>query len=219
MGHALWLRKETTRRGYAWRQQRRARQLSSLRAACVPPCGDVGEALRYVPSGAGVSVETLRELATRGKRTSTSGKCSGEGAGARVAVRSVLEAHETAILELERQVSEVECLVNHVKILEKLLAHVQDIAFQTRDRSLTIDELGMNLETKVRDLEDFSTLVEEKQLSMAKRHDDLKEKVLHVEQQVTSLEEWGNDFTTNLNDIEARVDNLEQWGEEFAASL
>ena len=88
VGHALWLRKEAARRGYAWRQQQRARQLSSLRAACVPPGGNVGEALRYAPSGAGVLVEALRELATRGKRTSTSGTGSGEGAGARVAVSS-----------------------------------------------------------------------------------------------------------------------------------
>ena len=63
------------------------------------PCADVGEALRYAPSGAGVLVETLRELATRGTR----GKTSGEGAGARVAVRSVLEDHETAVLELEQE--------------------------------------------------------------------------------------------------------------------
>ena len=54
--------------------------------------------------------------------------------------RSV-EFHEQAILELERQVSEVECLVNHVKTLEQLLAQLQDIAFKTRDRSLTIAEL------------------------------------------------------------------------------
>ena len=70
-----------------------------------------GEALRLAPPGAGVLVETLRELATRGKRTSTSGKGSGKGAGARVAVRSVLEDHETAILELE---SQVEGLANDV---------------------------------------------------------------------------------------------------------
>ena len=76
--------------------------------------------------------------------------------------RSV-EFHEQAILELERQVSEVECLVNHVKTLEQLLAQLQDIAFQTRDKSLTIAELCMNLETNVRDLQDFSTIVEEKQ--------------------------------------------------------
>ena len=68
----------------------------------MPPGGDVGEALRYAPSGAGVLVEALRELATRG--TSSSGTGSGKGAGARVAVRSVLEDHETAILELERVV-------------------------------------------------------------------------------------------------------------------
>ena len=53
-------------------------------------------------------METLRELATRGKMTSTSGTGSGKGAGVRVAVRSVLEDHESAILELKRQVCEVE---------------------------------------------------------------------------------------------------------------
>ena len=72
------------------------------------PSGDVGEALRYAPSGAGVLVETLRDLATRGTSTSTSGKGAGEGVGARVAVRSVLEDHETAVLELERVVSSIE---------------------------------------------------------------------------------------------------------------
>ena len=44
--------------------------------------------MRLAPPGAGVLVE---ELATRGKSTSASGKCSGDVAGARVAVRSVLE--------------------------------------------------------------------------------------------------------------------------------
>ena len=77
--------------GTAWRQQRRAQQLCLLRAACVPAGVVVGEeALRLAPPGAGVLVEVLRELATRGKSTSTSGKSSGDGAGARVAVRSVL---------------------------------------------------------------------------------------------------------------------------------
>ena len=149
VGHALWLRKEAARRGYAWRQQQRARQLSSLRAACVPPGGNVGEALRYAPSGAGVLVESLRELATRGKRTSTGGTGSGEGAGARVAMRSVLEDHETAVLELERQVCEVECLVKHMKPLEQLVMQLQDTTFQTRDMSRTVAELGMKLETRV----------------------------------------------------------------------
>ena len=51
---ALWLPREAARRGYAWQLQRRARQLSSLRVACVPPCADVGEALRFAPSGTGV---------------------------------------------------------------------------------------------------------------------------------------------------------------------
>ena len=98
------------------------------------------------PRGAGVLVETLRELATRGTRTSTSGTGSGEGAGARVAVRSVLEDHETAILELERQVCEVECLVNHVKTLEQLVMQLQHTTSETRDVSRTVAELGTKLE-------------------------------------------------------------------------
>ena len=83
----------------------------------MPHSGNVGEALRYAPSGAGVLVEALLELATRGKRTSMSGTGSGKGAGARVAVRSVLEDHETAILELERQ---VEGLANDVDLFGRL---------------------------------------------------------------------------------------------------
>ena len=92
-----------------------------------------GEALRLAPPGAGVLVETLCELATRGKSTSTSGTGSGKGAGARVAVRSVLEDHETAILELERQVCVVEGLVNDVDLFGKLVSDLQDIAFKNRD--------------------------------------------------------------------------------------
>ena len=217
MGHALWLRKEAARRGYAWRQQQRARQLSSLRAACVPPGGNVGEALRYAPSGAGVLVEALRELATRGKRTRTSGTGSGEGAGARVAVRSLLEDHEMAILELER---EVECLVKYVDLLEKLAAQLQDIACQTKDRSLTIAELGMKFETRV-----------ERQVSVV---DMLETRVQETQQVVADL---GSSFTELEDDLEPRVDeiaksvlggskelqvlarsvkNLEQWGDEVA---
>ena len=220
MGHVLWLRKEAARRGYAWRQQQRARQLSSLRAACVPPGGNVGEALRYAPSGAGVLVEALRELATRGKRTSTSGTGSGEGAGARVAVRSVLEDHETAILELERQVCEVECLANHVKNLQHLLADLHDIAFKNRDRSLTVAELGMKLETRV-----------ERQVSVV---DMLETRVQDTQQVVADL---GSSFTELEDDLELRVDeiaksvldaskelqvlarsvkNLKRWGDEVA---
>ena len=186
----------------------------------MPPGGNVGEALWYAPSGAGVLVEALRELATGGKRTSTSGTGSGKGAGARVAVRSVLEDHETAILELERQVCEVECLVNHLDLLEKLVAQLQDIAYQTKDRSLTIAELGMKLETRV-----------EGQVSVV---DMLETRVQGTQQVVADL---GSSFTELEDDLELRVDeiaksvldsskepqvlarsvkNLEQWGDEGA---
>ena len=68
MACSQWLRKEAARQEYAWRQRRRAEQLCSLRAACVPLGGLVGgEALQLAPLGTGVLVETLRELATRGR--------------------------------------------------------------------------------------------------------------------------------------------------------
>ena len=146
----------------------------------MPPGGNVGEALRYAPSGAGVLVEALRELATRGKRTNTSGTVSGEGAGARVAVRSVLEDHETAILELERQVCEVE-----------LLAELQDIAFKNKDRSLTIAELGMKLETRV-----------ERQVSVL----DMLETTVQDTQQVVA--DLGSSFAELEDDLEMRVDEI-----------
>ena len=65
-----------------------------------------------------------------------------KGCWVRVAVRSVLEDHETAILELE---CEVECLVHQVDLLGKLVSGLQDIAYKTKDRSLTIAELGLKL--------------------------------------------------------------------------
>ena len=124
MGFAQCLRKEAARRRYAWRQQRRAQQLCMLRTACVPPGGVVGEeALRLAPPGAGVLVEVLQALATREKSTSTSGKSS----GVRVAVRSVLEDHETAILEVERH---VELLIKRVRVFDTFAVVVDTV--QTR---------------------------------------------------------------------------------------
>ena len=58
--------------------------------------------------------------------------------------RSV-EFHEQAILELERQVSVVDSLVTVVKNMEQLLAQLQHLAYETKDMSLTIAELGMKL--------------------------------------------------------------------------
>ena len=128
-------------------------------------------------------------------------------------MRSVLEDHETAILELERQVCEVVFLVNH-------LAQLQDIAFKNRDRSLTVAELGMKLETRV-----------ERQVSVV---DMLETKVQDTQKVVADLD---SNFTELEDDLELRVDeiaksvldgskelqvlarsvkNLEQWGDEVA---
>ena len=221
MVSSQWLLKEAARQVYAWRQRRRAQQLCSLRAACLPPGGVVGgEALRLAPPGAGVLVETLRELATRGKSTSTSGTGSGNCAGVRVAVRSVLGDHEMAILELERQVCEVECLVHQVDLLGKLVSELQDIAFKTRDRSLTIAELGLKLETRVDRqvsvVDMLETRVQETQKvvadldnSLTKLEDDLE---LRVNEIATSVP----DGSTELQVLARSVKNLEQWGDEVA---
>ena len=186
----------------------------------MPPGGNVGEALRYAPSGAGVLVEVLRELATRGKRTNTSGTGSGEGAGARVAVRSVLEDHETAILELERQVCEVECLVNHVDILEKLVAELQDIAFKNKDRSLTIAELGMNLETKVERqvpvVDMLDTRVQETRQVVADLYNSLTELEDDFELRVDEIAKSVLDGSKEIQVLARAVKNLERWSDEVA---
>ena len=201
VGHALWLRKEAARRGYAWRQQQRARQLSSLRTACVPPGGKCwrGLAVRAFWSrrlGGGASGAGNE----RGTRTSSSGTGSGEGAGARVAGRSVLEDHETAVLELERVVSSIEDCISE---LELQVSRVSDM-----------------LDKRERDFGELTKVVLEDIKVAGLLHDDLKRKVLHVEQQVesrvTRLEQWCTEITTTLNDVEGRVDNLEQWCEELA---
>ena len=106
----------------------------------MPPCRVVGEALRYAPSGAGVLVEMLRGLATRGTSTSTSGKGSGEGGGARVAVSSVLEDHETAVLELERVVSRIEDRIS------ELQRKVSGVCCDSEKRQLVEAELEGNFE-------------------------------------------------------------------------
>ena len=62
-----------------------------------------------------------------------------------------------------RQVSVVDSLVSHVKNLEQLLAQLQHLACESKDKSLTVAELGMKLETRVREFQD-----KVKQLSLAK---------------------------------------------------
>ena len=199
---SLWLRKEAARQGYAWRQRRRARQLCSLRTACVPP-GDVvgGEALRLAPPGAGVLVETLRELATRGTRTTASGMGSGQGAGARVAVRSVLEENETAILEVERQ----------VELLEKWVRDADTFETAFLELETRVEEM----EKRLRDTEPFVAVVAQLETRV--------EKMEQLEVQYVKL--WG---LANLTEVvvaelrtkfESRVTNLEQWGDTIAESL
>ena len=172
------------------------RLLSSLRAACVPPGGNVGEALRYAPSGAGVLVEALRELATRGTRTTTSGTGFGEGAGARVAVRSVLEDHETAILELEMQ----------VELLEKWMRDADTFETAFLELETRVEEM----EQRLRDTESFVAVVAQ-----------LETRQLEV--QFVNL--WGLANLTEVvvaelrKKFESRVTNLEQWGDTIAESL
>ena len=186
----------------------------------MPPGGNVGEALRYAPSGAGVLVEALRGLATRGTRTTTSGTGSGKGAGARVAVRSVLEDHETAILELERQVCVVEGLENDVDLFGKLVSDLQDIVFKTRDQSCVIAELGSKLETRVdgqvsavdileTKVQDLQTVVADLDNSLTKLEDDLELRVDEIAKSVL-------DGSTELQVLTRSVKNLEQWGDEVA---
>ena len=134
---------------------------------------------------------------------------------------SVLEDHETAVLELGGKVCEVECLVNHVKTLEQLVMQLQHTTSQTRIMSRTVAELGMKLETRV-----------ERQVSVV---DMLETRVQETQKVVVA--DLDNNFTVLEDDLEPRVDelaksvlnsskelqvlarsvkNLEQWGDEVA---
>ena len=167
----------------------------------MPPGGNVGEALRYAPSGAGVLVETLRDLATRGTSTSTSGKGAGEGVGARVAVRSVLGDHETAILELERQ----------VELLEKEVRDVDTFETAILELETRVEEM----EQRLRDTEPFVAVVAQLETRV--------EKTEQLEVQFVNL--WGLANLTQVvvaelrTKFESRVTNLEQWGDTVAESL
>ena len=76
-------------------------------------------------------------LATRGKSTSASGKSSGDGAGARVAARFVLEDHETAILEVERQ---VELLEKRVRDVDTFAAVVDTMETRVQETQKVVAE-------------------------------------------------------------------------------
>ena len=194
-----WLRKEAARQGYAWRKRRRAQQLCSLRAACVPPGGVVGgEALRLAPLGAGILVETLRELATRGTSTSPSGRSFGEGAGARVAVRSLL-GHETAILELETRVEEMEKRLRDSEPFVAVVAQLVEAMQQLEGAACSALGVG-----EIYGVGGGRTSQEE-------------------ESRVTNLEQWNHDVAESVNAgvnaVEGRVVNLERWGDDIAESL
>ena len=160
--------------------------------------------LRLAPPGAGVLVETLRELATRGKRTSTSGNGS---------VRSVLEDHETAILEVER-------LVYHVNLVEKLVEQLQHTTSQTRDVSWTVAELGMKLETRVERqvsvLDTLETRVQEMQKVVADLDSNFTELEDDLELRVDELAKTVLDGSKELQVLARSVKNLEQWSDEVA---
>ena len=186
----------------------------SFRAACVPPGGVVGgEALRLAPPGAGVLVETLRGLATRETSTSPSGKSSGEGAGARVAVRSVLEDHETAILELETRVEEMEKRLRDrepfVAVVAQLETRVDEMQ-QLEVQLVQLWELAKLVELVVAELpKNFESGV----TNPEKRNHDVAESVNAgvnaVEGRVVNLERWGDDIAESLNAVQDRVENLE----------
>ena len=127
---------------------------------------------------------------------------------------------QLAILELERQVCEVECVVNHVDLLEKLVAQLQDIAYQTKHWSLTIAELGMNLETRVEwqvsvvdmletRVQETQKVVKDLDNSFAELEDDLELRVDEIAKSVL-------DSSKELQVLARSVKNLEQWSDEIA---
>ena len=157
----------------------------------------VARLLRLAPPGAGVLVEVLRELATRGKSTSASGEGSGQGAGARVAVRSLLEDHETAILEVERQ---VELLEKRVRDFDTFAAAVDTMETRVQETQKVVAEFVINLDKSVRDLK------KQWDSNFTELEDDLE---LRVEEIAKSM----RDDSKELQVLARAVKNLEQRGD------
>ena len=115
MGHALWLRKEAARRGYAWRQQQRARPLSFVTSRV---CASLWRCWR------GLAVRAFWSRRFGGDASGSGNERDEheyEWQGFRrgcwgLAVRSVLEDHETAVLELERVDSSIEDRISQLEL-------------------------------------------------------------------------------------------------------
>ena len=132
-----------------------------------------------------------------GKVRGASGKSSGDGAGARVAV---LEDHETAILEVERQ---VELLEKRVRDCDTFAAVVDTVRTRLQETQKVVAELATMLDKSDRDLR--------KQLdrTFTELEDDLE---LRVDEVAKSVRDGSNEIQV----LARAVKNLEQWGDEVA---
>ena len=138
--------------------------------------------------------------------------------------------HETAILELwrqvavaetvERRVRDVETFVAVVDKLETRVGEMEQLKVQLEQLSdlvkvtqLVVEEFGEKLQKRSRDMEKSSVLEEVRQLVVGESGEKLQKRSRDAETQlesrVTNLEQWGEGIAESLNAFQDRVENLE----------
>ena len=139
----------------------------------------------------------------------------GAGAGARVAVRSVLEDHETAILELERQVELLEKWVRNADTFEtaflELETRVAEMEKRLRDTEPFVAVVAQ-LETRVKKMEQLEgQFVNHDNLCGLANNTDLVVAALRkkFDSRVANLEQWGDTIAESLHVVQNRVAILE----------
>ena len=102
----------------------------------------------------------------------------------------------------------------------RLQSDLQDIVFKNRDRSLTIAELGMSLETsvgrQVSVVDMLETRVQETQQVVADLDFSLTELEDDLELRVDEIAKSVLDSSKELQVLARTVKNLEQWSDEVA---
>ena len=110
--------------------------------------------------------------------------------------------------------------MNQVDLLDKLVPELQDIAFKNRDRSLTIAELGLKLETRVKRqvsvVDMLETRVQETQQVVADLDSSLTKLEDDLELRVDEIAESVLDGSREIQVLARAVKNLEQWSDEVA---